>query len=109
MQYELWVLSNLQSYCLPGTHDFLPGESPKGSIRWCAVCLKEEPADESGCMVCDLAGRFEVVLCSNEGRQAEGRLCETCYEAFSRGRPLGGWALQSQPQTREMQHEQRRR
>lgn len=106
---RLWVLSNLRAYCPPGNHEFLPGDSVGGSVRWCARCMKEEPADASGCMVCDLAGAFEASIRSAEtGRRISGRLCRTCFAVFEGGQPLGGWQLEEARESAELRADDRR-
>lgn len=100
----------MQSYCAPATHEFLPGESFSGPIRWCAVCLKEEPADASGCMICDLPGRYESTIAHDtQGLRASGRLCATCYESLS-GTGIDGWSLRAVSEAeREPERRDRRR
>lgn len=94
MAYEsLWVRSNLGTYCAPGEHDFLTAEGPKGGVRWCAKCLKEEPTDGTACLVCDLPGSHRVELMSVRGddQHVRGMLCSTCYAGFEERSVIGGW------------------
>jgi len=93
--YEsLWVRSNLGTYCAPGDHEFLMADGPKGGVRWCAKCLKEEPTDGSGCLVCDLPGyqRVELVNVRDEEQHVVGMLCSTCSAGFDERSVIGGWA-----------------
>lgn len=91
---SLWVRSNLGTYCHPGDHDFLMADGPHGGVRWCARCLKEEPTDGSGCLICDLPGQFPVELQSvrSRGRSVAGLLCETCHLGFEERDVISGWA-----------------
>ncbi|MGE5595421.1 MAG: hypothetical protein ACM3S1_05235 [Hyphomicrobiales bacterium] len=87
-----WVESNLAAYCEPGEHQFLMAEGPLGAIRWCAVCLKEERTDGSGCIICDLRGQRLVTL-TNGRRRVGGAICAACYAGFAEEGRIAGWSI----------------
>ncbi|MCK9517656.1 MAG: hypothetical protein M0R74_01320 [Dehalococcoidia bacterium] len=91
---SLWVRSNLGTYCNPGEHEFLTADGPHGAVRWCARCLKEEPTDGSGCLICDLPGQVPVELESvrKQGARITGLLCVTCHQGFEERDVISGWA-----------------